>query len=89
MADTSTEDVDGRHRFWLGHAPKSETPKGEGISLSQRSTNTQLHPYEILIDNEVAKEGSLLEDLDPAINPPAEINDPTDFKPEDWVDEDE
>uniref|UniRef100_A0A7S0RXX3 Calnexin n=1 Tax=Pyramimonas obovata TaxID=1411642 RepID=A0A7S0RXX3_9CHLO len=43
--------------------------------------------YEILIDNEVSKEGSLLEDFEPPINPPKEIDDPTDSKPEDWVDE--
>ena len=43
--------------------------------------------YEILIDNEVSKEGSLLEDFEPPINPPAEIDDPTDSKPADWVDE--
>jgi len=45
--------------------------------------------YEILIDNEVAKEGSLFEDFQPPFNPPAEIDDPEDFKPADWVDEEE
>lgn len=33
------------------------------------------------------KAGNLLEDLTPSINPPAEIDDPKDSKPEDWVDE--
>ncbi|KAL7913075.1 calnexin [Trichoderma velutinum] len=33
------------------------------------------------------KAGSLLEDLAPPINPPKEIDDPKDSKPEDWVDE--
>ncbi|KAL6891227.1 calnexin [Trichoderma longibrachiatum] len=33
------------------------------------------------------KAGSLLEDLSPPINPPKEIDDPNDSKPEDWVDE--
>lgn len=28
----------------------------------------------------------MLEDFDPAVNPPAEIDDPEDFKPESWVD---
>lgn len=32
------------------------------------------------------RKGSLLEDFDPAVNPPAEIDDPEDFKPESWVD---
>ena len=28
--------------------------------------------------------GSLLEDFEPSVNPPAEIDDPEDFKPSDW-----
>ena len=27
-----------------------------------------------------------MEDFEPAVNPPAEIDDPEDKKPEDWVD---
>ncbi|KZO91876.1 Calreticulin-domain-containing protein [Calocera viscosa TUFC12733] len=42
--------------------------------------------YEILIDGKSEVTGSLLEDFDPAVNPPKEIDDPTDVKPEDWVD---
>ncbi|BGP14326.1 hypothetical protein JCM10213_004454 [Rhodosporidiobolus nylandii] len=40
--------------------------------------------YEILINNKSAKKGSLLEDFSPAVNPPKEIDDPTDEKPADW-----
>ncbi len=42
--------------------------------------------YAVLVDGEVKKEGSLFEDFEPAINPPEEIDDPKDSKPEDWVD---
>ena len=42
--------------------------------------------YEILINSESAKKGSLLEDFTPPVNPPKEINDPNDKKPENWVD---
>lgn len=42
--------------------------------------------YEILVNDESVKSGSLLEDFDPPVNPPKEIDDPTDFKPETWVD---
>merc|ERR1712196_508857 len=38
-------------------------------------------------DKETKKSGSLLEDFDPPVNPPKQIDDPTDEKPEDWVDE--
>lgn len=42
--------------------------------------------FEMLIDNNSVKNGSLLEDFSPAVNPEAEINDPDDKKPADWVD---
>ncbi|KAK8849441.1 hypothetical protein IAR55_004773 [Kwoniella newhampshirensis] len=42
--------------------------------------------FEILINDESARKGSLLEDFTPAVNPPKEIDDPEDFKPETWVD---
>lgn len=40
--------------------------------------------YEILVDKSKVNEGSLLTSMEPAVNPPAEIDDPTDSKPEDW-----
>ncbi|WVN87043.1 uncharacterized protein L203_102219 [Cryptococcus depauperatus CBS 7841] len=43
--------------------------------------------FEILINDESVRKGSLLEDFDPPVNPPKEIDDPEDFKPESWVDE--
>ncbi|KAK9855449.1 hypothetical protein WJX84_001402 [Apatococcus fuscideae] len=43
--------------------------------------------YAVLIDGEEKKTGSLFEDFKPSINPPKEIDDPEDTKPEDWVDE--
>jgi calnexin len=49
-----------------------------------------VHPnntYIIKQNNEQVKTGSLLEDFTPAVNPPKEIDDPKDTKPEDWVDE--
>ncbi|RSL51225.1 Calnexin [Fusarium duplospermum] len=49
-----------------------------------------VHPnntYVIKQNNEEVKTGSLLEDFSPAVNPPAEIDDPKDTKPDDWVDQ--
>eukprot|EP01113_Clastostelium_recurvatum_P043801 TRINITY_DN7304_c0_g1_i1.p1 TRINITY_DN7304_c0_g1~~TRINITY_DN7304_c0_g1_i1.p1 ORF type:complete len:547 (+),score=177.20 TRINITY_DN7304_c0_g1_i1:44-1642(+) len=43
--------------------------------------------YSVEIDRQVAKQGSLFSDFEPSINPPKEIDDPTDSKPSDWVDE--
>ncbi|KAK3328963.1 putative calcium-binding protein precursor cnx1 [Apodospora peruviana] len=49
-----------------------------------------VHPnntYAIQQNGEEVKTGSLLEDFTPAVNPPKEIDDPKDKKPDDWVDE--
>ncbi|KAJ3255999.1 hypothetical protein HK103_005806 [Boothiomyces macroporosus] len=43
--------------------------------------------FEILINNKSEKAGSLLENFQPPVNPPKEIDDPNDKKPTDWVDE--
>ncbi|KAI0391160.1 Calreticulin-domain-containing protein [Xylariaceae sp. FL0594] len=38
-------------------------------------------------DGENVREGSLLDQFSPSVNPPEEIDDPKDTKPEDWVDD--
>ncbi|GES60936.1 calnexin precursor [Aspergillus terreus] len=43
--------------------------------------------FQILIDGEAVKNGTLLEDFNPPVNPEKEIDDPKDSKPSDWVDE--
>lgn len=45
--------------------------------------------FEILINNEVTVNGSLLENFTPPVNPEKEIDDAEDKKPETWVDEKE
>ncbi len=42
--------------------------------------------YDIFFNGESHNRGSVLEDFTPAVNPPKEIDDPEDTKPEDWVD---
>lgn len=43
--------------------------------------------FDLRIDGKSVKSGSLLEDFSPSVNPPAEIEDPSDKKPENWVEE--
>ncbi|EFW18685.1 hypothetical protein D8B26_005506 [Coccidioides posadasii str. Silveira] len=43
--------------------------------------------FQIQINGEAVKNGTLLEDFQPPVNPPKEIDDPNDKKPADWVDE--
>jgi len=43
--------------------------------------------YEIKVDGEQVRQGSLLEDFLPAVNPAEEIDDPNDTKPADWVED--
>ncbi|KAH9996535.1 Calreticulin family-domain-containing protein [Russula vinacea] len=48
-----------------------------------------LHPnntYDVLFNGDSVNRGDLLENFTPPVNPSAEINDPEDKKPEDWVD---
>lgn len=42
--------------------------------------------FEIKVNDEAVKSGSLFEDFKPAVNPPEEIDDSEDKKPSDWVD---
>jgi calnexin len=43
--------------------------------------------FSVLVDGEVVKSGTLFKDFSPPVNPPATIDDPTDRKPSDWVDD--
>ena len=40
--------------------------------------------YEVFVDQTSVNAGNLLEDVTPPVNPPKEIDDPDDKKPEDW-----
>jgi calnexin len=42
--------------------------------------------FEVYIDKKLSKQGNLLTHMVPPINPPKEIDDPTDSKPADWSD---
>ncbi|RMZ86573.1 hypothetical protein DV736_g6200, partial [Chaetothyriales sp. CBS 134916] len=68
----------------LKNAPTAKTTKLTTLyTLIVRPDNT----FEILIDNKSAKNGSLLEDFSPPVNPEKEIDDAKDKKPEDWVEQ--
>jgi len=65
------------------------TPPTPSIDETTRLYTLIVNPdntYEVLIDDESKSAGSLLEDFTPPVNPSAEIDDPEDKKPEDWVD---
>ncbi|PAA69765.1 hypothetical protein BOX15_Mlig031555g1, partial [Macrostomum lignano] len=40
--------------------------------------------FEVYVDRSLVNSGSLLEDMQPPVNPPKEIDDPNDKKPADW-----
>jgi len=76
-----TSEVTEKH---LSAAPSAKIVKTTTLyTLIVRPDQT----FEIKINDEVAKAGSLLTDFDPPVNPPKEIDDPEDSKPADWVDE--
>jgi hypothetical protein len=55
--------------------------------LALTTVRSPNNTYNVLVNGQSEKTGSLLEDFEPAFNPPKEIDDPEDSKPEDWVDE--
>jgi len=57
-----------------------EDGKTHLVGLILRPDNT----FEIQVDQVVVNAGSLLKDMEPPINPPKMIDDPTDLKPDDW-----
>lgn len=69
------------------HLVAPPTPKIEELTKLYTLIINPDNTFEILIDDESVKTGNLLEDFSPSVNPPKEIDDPTDSKPEDWVDE--
>lgn len=67
----------------LSSAPAAPIVKtSELYTLIIHPNNTAV----IKLNGEQVKEANLLEDFSPAFNPPKEIDDPKDSKPEDWVD---
>ncbi|KAF8963963.1 Calreticulin family-domain-containing protein [Flammula alnicola] len=86
------------HFIFRHKSPKTGETEEKHLKVPPRPTIEKLtnlytlivnpdNTFEILINGESEKKGSLLEDFDPAVNPPKEIEDPDDFKPADWVDE--
>lgn len=43
--------------------------------------------FDLYIDTETVSSGNLLEDFEPPVEPPQEIDDPDEEQPEDWVTE--
>jgi calnexin len=66
------------------------SPPSAKIAKTTELYTLIVHPNNTFIikqNGEQVKEGSLLEDFTPAFNPPKEIDDEKDTKPDDWVDE--
>eukprot|EP00953_Heterococcus_sp_UTEX-ZZ885_P008507 5102-Heterococcus_DN1.PRE.3 len=69
----------------LADAPRIRGDKKHHVyTLALRPSDSS---YEIYIDTKSESKGSLLEAMTPPINPPEMIDDPSDHKPADWVDE--
>mmetsp|Transcript_22528 Transcript_22528/g.49249 ORF Transcript_22528/g.49249 Transcript_22528/m.49249 type:complete len:607 (+) Transcript_22528:172-1992(+) len=69
------------------HLASPPTPLQDSLPHTYTLIITPDNHYKILVDGESKSSGSLLEALNPPINPPEEIPDPEDTKPKDWVDD--
>lgn len=54
------------------------------VYLSLFSVLNPDNSYEMLIDQSSVSRGNLIYDVVPPVNPPKEIDDPNDSKPDDW-----
>ncbi|KAG5643548.1 hypothetical protein DXG03_000689 [Asterophora parasitica] len=87
------------HFIFRYKSPKTGETEEKHLKLPPRPSIEKLtnlytlivHPnnntYNVLFNGESDKTGSLLEDFEPSVNPSKEIDDPSDKKPDDWVDE--
>ncbi|XP_063116865.1 calmegin isoform X1 [Cavia porcellus] len=83
-----------RHRHPKTGVFEEKHAKPPNVDLKKFFTDKKTHLYtlvmnpddtfEILIDQIVVNKGNLLEDVVPPVNPPREIEDPNDKKPEEW-----
>lgn len=75
-------------KVWSEHQFNGELkPKLDKLYHLYTLTIRNDSSFNIALDTKPVVHGSLLTDLLPPINPSAEIDDPTDLKPADWVDE--
>ncbi|KAJ7109811.1 Calreticulin family-domain-containing protein [Mycena epipterygia] len=86
------------HFIFRYKSPKTGEVEEKHLNLPPKPTIEKLtnlytliiqpdNTYDVLFNGVSEKSGSLLEDFEPPVNPPKEINDPDDTKPSDWVDE--
>jgi len=76
-----TKKVEEKH---LKLAPRPTIEKLSNLyTLIVHPNNT----FDLWLNGESSKSGSLLEEFEPPVNPPKEIDDPEDKKPADWVDQ--
>ncbi|XP_049428786.1 calmegin isoform X3 [Epinephelus fuscoguttatus] len=83
-----------RHQNPLNKDTEEKHAKRADVDLKKFYTDKKTHlytlvlnpdnSYEMFIDQSSVSRGSLLHDVVPPVNPPKEIDDPTDSKPEDW-----
>lgn len=83
-----------RHKHPVTGEHEEKHAKRPDVDLKKFYTDKITHLYtlvlnpdnsfEVLIDQIVVNKGNLMEDMTPPINPPKEIDDPDDRKPEDW-----
>ncbi|XP_054634250.1 calmegin isoform X2 [Dunckerocampus dactyliophorus] len=82
------------HRNPLNKDTEEKHAKRADVDLKKFYTDKKTHlytlvlkpdnSYEMFIDQSSVNRGTLLHDVVPPVNPPKEIDDPNDSKPEDW-----
>ncbi|KAH3744464.1 calnexin precursor [Pelomyxa schiedti] len=68
------------------HLTSRPTVPSDGFSHLYTLKIFPENKFELSIDQQVKRKGSLFEEFEPPVVPPLEIDDPSDIKPADWVD---
>lgn len=74
-----------RHEHHLNNAPGLASSSDKRTHLYTLAVNSS-GEFAVYVDMEEKVNGTLMEDLDPPVQPSEEIDDPEDKKPKDWVD---
>ncbi|EDV24600.1 uncharacterized protein TRIADDRAFT_50321 [Trichoplax adhaerens] len=77
------------NEFEEKHAKKPDVDIGKFFDDKTHLYKLAIFPdntFKIFVDGELVNSGSLLEDFQPPVNPPEEIDDPDDKKPDEWDD---
>lgn len=72
---------------WFWFIFLHQVKEDKGFHVYTLHVKAESNTFDVYIDTELVSTGNLLEDFEPAVNPPKEIDDADDEQPKDWITE--